>query len=669
MFSLSRISTRWHAIRFTVALFGVSLLFSATSEAEAQSINSPPGFGASFAEDLQWIREQFEFAQHSRIPWLQARSALELLARQYPSDENIFEEQYQEKRAAYEAFFEEISDDPKTLAFMAQTCALSRQPECTHNEIFNRRIASDPDNLDAYLTAFSSLEIDYGLDPTEQAELLDTEQVRQWLIDASRASTWEPFGGKVARELFQFHLEFIASHPPPTPMQRQNPDYVLAFWLGRISGLSASRGIRGFLPHQCAYYMDRDPKMAAACQRLATSMKSLFHPLAVQLERAITPESDLISEYGLFLWRQQEMERRVSSCIRPDWLYRYADWPWLPRSWFEQHVNILSQSGWREASIASSQTEYEFDPSRYDLPPKDCMALMQLDSAAMGLVLGDTDPFAEWQEYVVRVEQRQSLERELAEQTKLAFVPASTDELALMASELDQIENRADPRISALTQQGLPVVPFLLDQVCVPGNASSLTSIIITNMRDPAAIPLLLDQLAWEISAGMNCDTASTLHESLKLLGARGSPDSEVGVDPDWLIILQQSICETEQSAVADMAQENTRGWPLVVEGSGVETPQSANCAGEPVELHPWVPYAQRLPYAKRQVLVASLITEIFDLGDFGDQSPDFTRQFGGNAEALAIVRQHWSSRGQIDLWARVNDEWVEVVPMSRSIQ
>ncbi|MEM1437167.1 MAG: hypothetical protein AAGG11_24185 [Pseudomonadota bacterium] len=360
---------------------------------------SVPGLGYDTEAKRSWVNPGWsEYLASEGPAWVRHYTSISAVVDSYDDPSLLTKEAYELGQDRIVAMMKKVPDEPKTLFMVTAHCSnLDLSNACHRADIFARLLASDEDNLFAYLVALDSVRVGFTHPKSKVVKALDTITMRRWILQAAQATQWRVYRDTMIPEQYSIALEYVRKFPPTDASQGALPDHVLAFHLSRQkSWLMRSPGFENLID-LCAHYRTVEIALSTACRAIARRLMDFRQVEGYTLKQAMASPADAASPAGLAHLRSWNMFTYVESCLRPRWLQRRPDWATLPRQFFEDYIQDLLHGGVWHAQRNSAVREFRVAPSVYEFPPDQCEALLDLDSDAMGIALGERDPLPNWQ--------------------------------------------------------------------------------------------------------------------------------------------------------------------------------------------------------------------------------------------------------------------------------
>ena len=610
-----------------------------------------PGFGVFDEQWEEWKEAWSQYMADSEVPWIRTNGELRLVGGSYESNHELDEETYYEKQAAYDRVLDRANSDKLTLVLIASTCnGKTIKNRCQARGIFQKLTKSDPDNVQSYLVGISHADRIYSGSSDERAAHADSKDIREWILGASRAKSWSSYTDIVAEEWYRFNLEFVRQHPPPTAKQRDNPDHVLAFDLTTNGSPFYPFHKLDIIPILCGYYARQgEQKLIKACERLAEKFRKNHWAMGFSMQAYTL---DHFSPESLYYRRKHRVFQLVSNCQDVTWKRDKSLWGSMESKPFEDFVSRQARYGAWQAKKLTAIDEFASFPSRYSLNPALCEDMLNLDSAAMGALLGDEDPLEAWLANQEHILARQAEEAE-------PFIALSYEELSSLVDGLDTVESVDDPVVRKIGHQGLATFPLLQNKLCSDSRLTALSATFAIQIIDePSMLIPLLETLAEGRNNHVYCETTQAVNMVMDAQEEMLRELSPETISREMLALLSQTVCKDDQDIFERLSSATPDPEKIVIYSNTAEGALESDCAGYEVEIRN---YSLRPKFKTNEFTLASFSFDLYTLPADLQPMPEFEALFAGRPEALARVSIGRGSRGDTLLWVKVNGTWLEL--------
>ena len=645
----------------TLAAFGFVLAPSgfageADVETRAQVV---PGFELLGPDPWDWLDRRDEFFARSPTPWIRTLGRLRVSGHGKAGHGSLFDrkpprrpskEELLERRSRLAAQIQAAPSDLYSLLVLATWC---NSPDyfqvCREAHVYQRIIAMDPGNAMAYLIPISQAKQRYDGTFEERAAAVDSPEMRKLITEMSKASVWEDYAERAALQFYRANLEFVREHPPPTPKQQENPDYVLAFELGQRAPLHVL-GRWDVLELLCAYYRKvNEVEMMAACGRVADVLRDSHLDLGYKLE--IGTVNDPFDPEGLYLHRKWLVSQKVQKCLETQWIRHESEWPSISQVEIESYLSDLSESGLWEAQKNASFREYQTDPEAYARDPSTCEDMLDLDSAAMGELLGENDPLQGWLDNQERI----TTTEKYAEHT------AADERMLEEIDALDQVEDVNDPLVHHLGSHGEAAVPYLLEKLCSPRSMTSdAAGYALIEAADESIFFDLFEIWARTRQTPPYCgESLLAIYSMMRHMKAQFRNPETPAFAKDFDDLLARLVCADPGRGLEAPRRVDPDDLPDIVFSRNFSDSHFVECAGTPIEIRPSTTIQDYLLEHDEDTRVTTFRVDILDLPAPTEKLPIFEAIYGSPPLAVAFTDRGHGTSGAAFLWVKTTRGWV----------
>lgn len=335
---------------------------------------------------IQITHDMMLYLSRSRTDWIRTAAAIYLL-RHGPDPE--FRDVG--KRLLGEILASNPSE-PHTLWLLLKLCTSQPDfPGCASNDFARRPIEWDADNAALYLVPVTLRAV------SAQPDILDGEENRRALLDASRAHRFDIYYGRDALQLYRELKVFAGQYSPADKAEVDLPVHVRAFsYTWDVILLEPQLAFSALFNLCEAQVVEGRKDVTDACLTLSRTLQEtgktlLTRQIGYGLERTMLHAMDGDEATHLYLQRKSRMSSEVSICQGPSWL-KGEGWFELEESTIVEYLADLGTGGELDALRHAGSREFLVYPDRFEQDPARCAELMTLDSTAMGVALGETDP-------------------------------------------------------------------------------------------------------------------------------------------------------------------------------------------------------------------------------------------------------------------------------------